>query len=1534
MTSNVFDTPKDEFRDSDDGYHYITTNSPRLDDLGLSAFTTGTLYDWLHVKNFGGVYRQNYEVIDSSPGLESVLKQYNNLKFWKHKYSGEELGEAVDLWPHEVLFTFVDETAYYTCNPEDKPDGSTESFCFYHGWRKKGKNGEYVKVSATTTDSPNDSMDWKYTALEGPVTSDVGPIQQEEVSYSWDDLDAEYFDTRIIKGWGRFEAITTPLTKTPSLIHRIIEMNSWVRAVKLKHPNQEEWDKKTKARNYFINDIKSSKEKYLQWHALPEFLMEIPSSIAKLIKEGGVEDGKGCKGACSKLEDVYFQLYLYDGDKPKNTARKTTTESMTIVQTPVNAVGTKYKSKDEGGITPPSVTPDPSNAVVGELNVTWVDETGEWESGSQQVVAILIKPLLAASQPDLDSFLNDDEFSLLDAEKGVGVTVGKAMILSVQNGNTLQWMPDFHYSKDCRAKEDINKNRKVIVDVVNPSKRSFKAGEDVILQRIHGVWIPMAQGEDNSSTDIAPADPKWDFTYMITNSMFFFRNHDWYLRDRPDSRRKCKLELSLSWPFFDIVCEFAHPTKTTPNQYEQSFYWWYYKQEETSTSDLPVVDIDNNKERYPYSVDSSARVLNGYMQVTSWDFMGVGIGGLRRNGSNERAVASDTELNEFKALDEGWDGVSGVNGNALSCTQFSVNQKSEPFEGGGVGEEKNSYPFFGCVFPDGYNAKEKHSELMDKNGDFYLAPKNYEVFEGYQSKTPFFYAAYGGWAFENLNNVRGTAGSAHQEFGIFPEGEDGELKHLPSDIGTNASPSGINGQPISNIGIIGELNHKVGSPYFRATVGNYFNKNDAGRTTLSWMHKKQKSLMNDDEDAVDKQIDAESTYGYDDNAFDLQPKNPLKIEFRPLLQEVYSCFEGLRYENDTLTPHYDEVEATLGRGQFAHEGYQFNKAHYSETYTNGGFTPSLSPYSLFRNPQVIKEPSVHGVGNSLQTFDAFTLYQNQNSDGQRAVNEQGFRYNKDLSSLNWGYLSSDDMVNAPNYWWNESWMETSVPGGGVGVIGAIVTIGARDQVTFKTENAVGLDDYLETGGTYPRSWRGGDYSTMNTTQLYARVYQQWPRDQMIYDPRFFVVHHFNPDASIQDKLVEQEASEEAFSLYGSVLTFDFNPALRNPLHMVDIKESDVDFVVPTYWDNTQIPVDGRHIYYDSGLSDLNNDSLTGVTKLRKKAHWRVSSQRRGKLLPYSYKFATIALATTEKLLSLNISQDFDYFLQPNGNLLFTGMNRANTVSASQDILIVNRGEGYANNSKFLTEGGEGGGVVLKATVNEAGGVIGFTVESTGYDFAPEDFMKSTDEISYEAVSAGAAPKPSFSSLKVKIVAHPDTVGTGFEGYVCRGTMVEGPVITDAKPMEALTSKGPIKITLDPASQREGDTIQTLQETRENSVTLGIDPDASTAVSAKSPFQLVNRVIYKPNEYDVFLHFHNDISHTRMNEGNRPAELEQMVRLEIFPDGSDGGASVAASQGSTTNSSSWDGDRAGNSFAAGGGLGGLLFGGGGFGGFGR
>ena len=1415
-----------KYRKPPEHFHSISTDNERFVNLGLDVFTTGTLYDWLCTVSSGpkrvNFYniQQEYEkqveksIQESRPFptkdlfFQQYIGRYDHLRFWVNEFSGMFGGGfSNQILPTEVIFTPSAVQRDENCNQESLP--FTVSF---YAWRNAGRNGEYILVK--NSGNSND-MNWKFS--EGSE------------NYTWNDLRIDEFKGKLynrnsIELTNDEEFPIVDPEKGSNLIRNIIEMNNYVNL--LSKVSYRKWKSKDKARYRFIQDIRSSKHGYLEWKSNIKFLLDLPS----VLFEAGVDPSDESCDNCAKLVTVTFKLKLFGKRDQRRIGKNVAPIDTTIVQTKTTPWGLPYREKDETGAIPPSTNPSPSNGTAGELSNHYVPLEGKFESGTTQIFAIMTEDLPGAQQPNISDALEKDSDFLLNKNTGFGVNVGKAVVVSMQNANPKQWMPDFVEARNCRQGND-----KVILNVHNPTSRSFSKGENVILQKLDGVWVPLSVGEDSSA--ITPADPNWDFMYLMTNSMFFFRNHDWVSK--------------INSPRFDWTdVGGKDQTLTTPDNYEQSFYSWYYKYPEeverqnnlATENNAPIIDIDDNAARYS-SVSGYARTFNGYMQVTSWDFMGIGIGGTRRD-----SISYD--LNEAAAIAEQYAGDDGSNGNALSTTQFSQDPAGNTFENGGLDGRFNSYPFFGCVFPQGYNAQVKYAELMGDDTDFFLAPKNYvsSVEDGatYRTNGPFFYAS-SGKPFRNINNLQNILPSQtnDQTKGMFPDSEAGSLKHLPADIGTNSAPGGKYGRPISNIGMIGDLNNLLAKPDFRRHVDEYFKNDKAGQPKrYSWMYKKDRDQV----DVTRTSGNAENfAYDYSDSVFDLEPVNSTKIEFRPLSNELYACFESYNFDGTVVSLDDDYVYDRRGnlRGELSTRIYQSNK----------NYTSPLSPLSLYRNPQVASPPSAFSLteGKDAALLEKLTLYQNNGTDiyGAPDANANGFRYGVDLDQITLGgpFGHRPEGASAsPQLWFNDNWwgLDQS-PAAAIGVIGAVVTVATADSLQFSTENAVGLDDYLQ-GGDYFPSYVGGDFSKLNTSQLYARVYQQWPRDQMIYDPRFFVVHHFNAGIDLARSGVNDDWYVNGSPIDGEPDAEQQGDGYPNGAYKVDRMETDVDFRIPTNWRNEVLEAGGL-VFSDSVNVSLNKDVGGGVSQLREKNHWRVQSQRRGRLLPYTFSHPTIGIA----------KEPVQGILQPG--------QRAS--ASNWDIVIIHPGSKYGKGDTFNLSGANGGGAILKPkTFDDNKGVTSFEVLDPGLLFDAGDFLASDDAMVWDTDGSSPTAPTSIEHREVN-------QGTGLEAYVIRGAVVLTK-LTDKKPAESLESAGPIKLGPDPPLANDS-VLQFQQRDPKNQI-LKVNPTAKSA----------------NNQYDIFLHYHNDVSHNRIDEANAPAAVEQMIRLNIQTNGTSGGGGALSS----------------------------------------
>jgi hypothetical protein len=171
---------------------------------------------------------------------------------------------------------------------------------------------------------------------------------------------------------------------------------------------------------------------------------------------------------------VTFKLYLYHPRNKKDSSRKIAQKESILIAPKKTALGLEYVEKDEKGHVPKTANPDPKNETAAQLDTHFVPLTNSFESGTTQVFGRMVEDLAAAQQPTLDQMLNEDDEVLLHPETGLGVQTGKAIVITMQNANPKQWMPDYQLPKTCRG----DNKEKVTLEVHNPTSTSFKAGED------------------------------------------------------------------------------------------------------------------------------------------------------------------------------------------------------------------------------------------------------------------------------------------------------------------------------------------------------------------------------------------------------------------------------------------------------------------------------------------------------------------------------------------------------------------------------------------------------------------------------------------------------------------------------------------------------------------------------------------------------------------------------------------------------------------------------------------------------------------------------------------------------------------------------------------------------------------------------------------------------------------------------------------------------------------------------------------------
>lgn len=1187
-------------------YHTITTDHPWMIQLGLGSFTTGILQKWWDVTDQNGAYK-NRPLIGGGSSPGFIL---------------------------------------------DNPGGPRGHH--FDAWRQQQRN--YIKYNNVSESYSN----WKFSKIENGVIV-AGS------NCTWPDIGFNSFANKL---YTKVNASDQPEstavgghTNIDTSICNIIEMNNYVRLKKTYTPDEATWVDLDRARAEFIRDIKSAKMGGgVTWSGYLPFEFNINSLTN-----------------CTKYDWVKFNLQLFDSNRPKQTNRALAVSDFKIAGTPIDVIGQAYanRTKEDGEFGQPSIKGNTEATAVGDLDKSFNEYTGQWQAGSPQIIARLMSDIPSAvnesnMEPSVEAQYSAKISDLLTKEHASyqHAQTGTAMPITMQNGNPMQWAPQYAEPKGCRK----NENKKTVT-VVNLAPRAWASGQIVMLNKVEGVWFPLEFGDPTEAIGKSRFDGKWDFTYLLSNAEYYFEKG-------------------------------TEGNRFHYEDYEKSFYKDYYDG-----------DAKNAQENIGRIVPQANVDGDGYLQITSWDFMGPTIGGKRAGG------------------------------HALGQTIFEVD-----VDGNGVGEAGDgkwvagmaSSPFFGCVFPGGYNGESIYSLYKNTTNsvglkawptdDFFNdVGDGVNVFDTGPNKvnravsTDF----YGGGTIEYDTSSQGVFAT-----------QNSNLLHLPADMATNASPRGVHGRPISDIRAIATfINNSY--PNIQANCFNYFS---AGHK-YAWMYQ--------DVDGAD------DSYA---SAFDLEPKNKNIIEFRPLTRETFNCLEVQTQAEYNAAPDFP---TSIG---------YFGKAAQENLKTVGDGKPVMDPGVLDRT--ISGNPTKLSTGPILgYTGQRKLLYGREELQWPTSERPNGYQP-EEAGIYSFGpYASPSYLTDA-----------TSTGGGTVGVITAICTASAPSKIVFNTSTYTGV----QTHGLQSRQpAHGGNQRPQDfgCTSLHARVFTAWPRDLTVYDSRFFCVFHFNYGAG-----ETRQGRKWHFNQNEATLPIPASPVLSYPdgYYEVDESYSEVDFRVPTF--DSDSPVEAGGDIATDGYQ-VNKLPGTGRSPFRRKQDWRIygtntltsinpinGAQRRGKLLPldggYNYVKKTIGISITDT-----------YLVQT--------PPAANTaaLAGNYDIMIVKQGTGYSKTDEFTVTGANGHSVVLHPTSD--GPVRGFAVASApitlkdgttltnsqfGADFQAEDFLKSDDVL--DGIS-----KPS-----AQIIALAST-GEGFEGYFVRGRVQDSPILTDLGPKEV--TNGAERLTSDP-----------------------------------------------------------------------------------------------------------------------------------------
>jgi len=218
-----------------------------------------------------------------------------------------------------------------------------------------------------------------------------------------------------------------------------------------------------------------------------------------------------------------IRLYFQSAGKSNGDRSVANKGAPIVAATPRRPTGPQYSHASTKESAPGVYIPareggdnNPENTIAAKFKMHYDPATGQWESGTTQMMFRLLTDIdgvpLKDLPPDVDT-VGIDEF--YQGGLSSSFTVGSGMAVSTENGNPYLFGPNTNSCANNAPKE------KVIL--VNRTPRSYTKGEIVIASLINGEWIPMGFGLPKTVSK--KVDIQWSqIQKYIVNSAVFFRN--------------------------------------------------------------------------------------------------------------------------------------------------------------------------------------------------------------------------------------------------------------------------------------------------------------------------------------------------------------------------------------------------------------------------------------------------------------------------------------------------------------------------------------------------------------------------------------------------------------------------------------------------------------------------------------------------------------------------------------------------------------------------------------------------------------------------------------------------------------------------------------------------------------------------------------------------------------------------------------------------------------------------------------------------
>ena len=338
------------------------------------------------------------------------------------------------------------------------------------------------------------------------------------------------------------------------------------------------------AGRYEPNPTLDDEIRYIQNSRSKSIKIYVPK---KYILKEGVEDDR----------TILIKLFFQKQEKRNDDRIMSQRGSPMITNIPSTEVGTQSahrltndfqqeSSQNTGSLIPPveDGIDNPKNTVTAPLRTHWNATDKVWESGTTQVLARLITDVDAAPitnivPPAAMGGLSNGDFYDTESTLYMGAfTTGLAVPLHMQNGNPNLVGPNII---ECGEKK-LEKVR-----CVNRSAKSFKAGEQVLLNYINGEWLVSSIGEATAA-DVVAEVLDWAFAKYIVNSDSFFKDKSYYELGDDDADQIARI-------FVRNILPTEYETVSKYMFYNSNFYKLNFVGEFETEIDYPLIKYNESQ---------------------------------------------------------------------------------------------------------------------------------------------------------------------------------------------------------------------------------------------------------------------------------------------------------------------------------------------------------------------------------------------------------------------------------------------------------------------------------------------------------------------------------------------------------------------------------------------------------------------------------------------------------------------------------------------------------------------------------------------------------------------------------------------------------------------------------------------------------------------------------------------------------------------------------------------------------------------------